>query len=68
MGETDPHVDDHAIALVPADRGRNDDQRVLGDEVADASLVAGARRRGLKLEPQGLGGAGEKQEAADILQ
>jgi len=65
---THPHVDDHAIALVSAHGGRHDDQRVLGHKVTDASFPAGTRRRGLKLEPQGLGGAGEEDEAAEVLQ
>lgn len=34
-------IEHHAITSLAADDGRNDDKLVLGDEIADASLLAG---------------------------
>ena len=64
------NVDQHAIALCPAYRSRDNDQRVLGDKVADASLllhVLLARVRG-DVELEGLRNAEEEKQAAGKLQ
>lgn len=51
------HVDDLAITLVAAHDSSHDDQLVLGDEVADASLV---------LAVAGLSGQVEFQSGGDL--
>ena len=57
------HVDDLAIAFRPAHNGRDDDQRVLVNEVADTSLIS---RRvagvGEDIEFEGLGEEGEEAQ------
>lgn len=68
-GATYAHVDSHAVTLVSAHGGRDDDQGLLGHKVADASLaVAGARRGGMQVEPEGLGADGQEEKAADVMQ
>jgi hypothetical protein len=64
------HVQLHAVALVAVDDGRDDDQHVLGDEVADASprdLVVAAAR--LDVEFERLRADRQQQhQAAGLLQ
>lgn len=64
------HVELHAVALVAVDNGRDDDEHVLGDKVADASprgLVMATTR--LNLEFERLGADREEQhQAANVLQ
>ena len=51
------HVDDLAIALGPADNGRDYDEGVLGDEIPYASLLfAIALGRGCEVELEGVDG------------
>jgi hypothetical protein len=64
------HVDNHPVTPVPADRGRDDHQRVLADKVPYASprlvLVLAARR---EIEFQGTRkGDEEEEEAAQLPQ
>ena len=50
---THVHVELHAVALVAVDNGRDDDQHVLGDKVADAAarvLVVAVARLDVELE------------------
>ena len=64
------HIQLHAVALEAVDDGRDDDQHVLGDKVADAAarvLVVAAA--GLDVELEGLRPDGEQhQQAARLVQ
>lgn len=64
------NVEHHAIAFGTAHNGSDDDQRVLGDKVPDAAflLLGLLARVRLNVELEGVGGADEKQQAAETLQ
>ena len=63
------HVDLHPIVPVAINGGCDNDQSVLGDKVADASLrvlVVGWER--LEVELEGLRASSEQQKAAGVLE
>lgn len=64
------NVDLHAVALVAAHRGRDNDQRLLADEIPNASLLLDVlvAAVGDEVELEGVDDAGEQQQAADCLQ
>lgn len=63
------HVDSLAVALVAAHNGRHHDQGVLGDKVANAPVLAGVVSwLGHQVELEGLDGAEEQHDAADVAQ
>lgn len=58
IGCTHVHVQRLAVPLIPADSGGNDDELVLGDEVADAAFFARGLSAGMGLDVE-FQGAGE---------
>ena len=63
MANTYVHVNLLAIALLAAHNGSNDDQLILRDEVADASLVLAVA--GGEVEFQGCGELGHEEEEGE---
>lgn len=62
-------VDSHAITLAPAHGGRDNDQRILCDEVPYASVLLGVVVRVcLEVELESPYGRNEEQDAANVLQ
>lgn len=67
---THMHVELHAVAAVAVGDGRDDDEHVFRDKVADASargLVVPVAGLDLELECVGAHGQ-QQQQAADVLQ
>ena len=60
----DLHVHLHAVVLVAAHDGRDDDQGVLGDKVPDAALLAVVLRGGVHVELERLYRGDEQHHAA----
>ena len=62
------NVEHHAIASVSINSSRDNDELILGNKVADASLPLGGLWLRSNVELEGVCDADDKQKAAEVLQ